>query len=49
MKEIVKRTKNPFEPTTFINIEQRKGPPIAPKPNVNCIPAPAATNFSFGI
>ena len=30
-------------------IEHKKGPPIAPIPNVNCKLAPAATNFSFGI
>ena len=41
--------KNPFGPTISIKTEHMKGPLIAPSPNANCNPAPAATNFSFGI
>ena len=32
-----------------INIEHKNGPLIAPKPNTNWRPAPAATNLSFEI
>ena len=45
----IKKTKNPFNPTKFIKIEHKKGPLIAPIPNVNCKLAPAATNCSLGI
>ena len=41
--------RDPFSPDAAINNEQRKGPVIAPNPNIICIPAPAATNFSLEI
>ena len=44
-----KWTKNPLVPYLFINNEHKKGPAIAPIPNIICIPPPAATNFSLGI
>ena len=41
--------KKPLFPIKFIKIEQRKGPPMAPKPKANCKLAPAATNLSLVI
>ena len=45
----IKKIKKPLAPTIPIKIEHKKGPPIAPIPNINCRLAPAATNFSLGI
>ena len=32
---LIKNTKNPFSPNTFIKIEHKKGPNIAPIPKIN--------------
>ena len=45
---IIKNIKKPFMSNQFMNIEQIIGPLIAPIPNINCSPPPAATNFSLG-
>ena len=44
----IKKTKNPFNPNHSINNEHKIGPLIAPTPNINCNPPPAATNFDLG-
>ena len=48
MCAIIKNTNKPFISNQLINTEQIIGPLIAPIPNINCNPPPAATNFSLG-
>ena len=47
--KIKRNTKKPFGPVRSIKIEHKNGPLIAPNPNANWSPAPAATNLSFEI
>ena len=45
---IIKKTNKPFNPNHSIKIAHKTGPLIAPTPNINCNPPPAATNLDFG-
>ena len=47
--KIKRNTKKPFGPIKSITKEHKNGPDIAPNPNANCKPAPAATNLSLVI